>query len=161
MIEDNCNKCRNSLKNALDTFMETMRRNRPEYYEALTDKYDPEANYFKRNNHYDKIYEGVVDVTLLLENDQVFSDELLCLLNKGPCSIEGKVLHQVLNDALLDNCMKCSRRQKEAIHANLTYLFKHYNLSQYIDVNDKDSFDKIEIISKEFLNETKVTYSVD
>lgn len=57
--------------------------------------------------------------------------------------------------------MKCSRRQKEAIHADLTYLFKHHNLTQYIDANDGDSFDKIEIISKDFMNETKVAYSVE
>ncbi|XP_053696444.1 ejaculatory bulb-specific protein 3-like [Sabethes cyaneus] len=53
-----------------------------------------------------------INVDQVLGNDRILNNYLKCLLEKGPCTQEGRELKKLLPDALKTNCEKCSEKQK-------------------------------------------------
>ncbi|XP_062548465.1 ejaculatory bulb-specific protein 3-like [Armigeres subalbatus] len=53
-----------------------------------------------------------INVDQVLSNDRILNNYLKCLLEKGPCTQEGRELKKTLPDALRSNCEKCSEKQR-------------------------------------------------
>uniref|UniRef100_A0A336M7Z9 CSON013423 protein n=1 Tax=Culicoides sonorensis TaxID=179676 RepID=A0A336M7Z9_CULSO len=53
-----------------------------------------------------------VDVDKILKNDRILNNYIKCLLEKGPCTQEGRELKKTLPDAFRTNCDKCSDTQR-------------------------------------------------
>lgn len=53
-----------------------------------------------------------INVDQVLSNDRILNNYLKCLLEKGPCTQEGRELKKTLPDALRTNCEKCSEKQR-------------------------------------------------
>ena len=53
------------------------------------------------------------DVNVLLKNDRILSNYMKCLLDKGPCTNDGRDLKKHLPEALETICGKCSPKQKK------------------------------------------------
>uniref|UniRef100_U5ESI4 Protein serine/threonine kinase aedes aegypti n=1 Tax=Corethrella appendiculata TaxID=1370023 RepID=U5ESI4_9DIPT len=53
-----------------------------------------------------------VNVDQVLKNDRILNNYLKCLLDKGPCTQEGRELKKTLPDALKTNCDKCTEIQR-------------------------------------------------
>ncbi|XP_029158333.1 ejaculatory bulb-specific protein 3-like [Nylanderia fulva] len=52
------------------------------------------------------------EVDKILQNNRVLTSYIRCLLDKGPCTAEGRELKKILPDALSTNCSKCDDNQK-------------------------------------------------
>ncbi|XP_021913269.1 putative odorant-binding protein A10 isoform X2 [Zootermopsis nevadensis] len=66
---------------------------------------------------YDKI-----DLDAILTNDRALGAIIRCILEKGPCSPEGKDIKTDLPDALRTQCAKCTDTQKRMIRKSSRYL---------------------------------------
>jgi hypothetical protein len=53
------------------------------------------------------------DVSVVLKNDRILNNYMKCLLDKGPCTNEGRDLKKHLPDALDTTCGQCSLKQKK------------------------------------------------
>ncbi|XP_057324061.1 uncharacterized protein LOC130666801 [Microplitis mediator] len=160
IIATKCGKCRPSLKRLVDTSIDFIKINYPEGYENITDKYDPEAIYIKRNNYYDELYQGMVDVTLLLEDEQCLARHYSCLMSEGPCTDEGKVLKQIMVEILGENCHRCSRRQSEAVKKASLYLART-NMTKYMAVLNVVFTAQTDDISKSSPEDKRNFYHID
>lgn len=54
-----------------------------------------------------------MDVDQILSNERLTNQYVQCLLDKGPCTADGRSLRQILPEALATQCAKCNDRQKE------------------------------------------------
>lgn len=70
-------------------------------------------------NKYDDI-----DIDGILSNERLFNNYLNCLLDKGKCTEEGRILKEVIPDALLHECAKCSPKQRPSIEKVFRFLVK-------------------------------------
>lgn len=53
------------------------------------------------------------DVNMLLKNDRILNNYMKCILDKGPCTNEGRDLKNHLPEALDTTCGQCSTKQKK------------------------------------------------
>lgn len=68
-----------------------------------------------------------IDVDAILYNERLFTSYANCLLDKGKCTEEGRVLKEVIPDALLHACERCSPRQKPSIEKVIRFLVKDHH----------------------------------
>ncbi|XP_012258808.2 ejaculatory bulb-specific protein 3-like [Athalia rosae] len=68
------------------------------------------------SNKYDN-----VDVDVILHSDRLLKRYMDCVLEKGPCSADGRYFRSILPDALATNCSKCTRKMK----LNIRKVSKH------------------------------------
>ncbi|GBO98711.1 Ejaculatory bulb-specific protein 3, partial [Eumeta japonica] len=54
-----------------------------------------------------------VDVDGVLGNNRILTNYIKCLMEKGPCTPEGRELKKLLPDALQSDCSKCTNVQKK------------------------------------------------
>ncbi|CAH0764478.1 unnamed protein product [Diatraea saccharalis] len=73
---------------------------------------------------YSTKYDGV-DLNEVLSNDRLTTGYINCLLDNGPCSPEAKELKKNLPDAIQNDCMKCSSRQREGADQVLDFIIDH------------------------------------
>ncbi|XP_039481836.1 ejaculatory bulb-specific protein 3 [Drosophila santomea] len=66
-----------------------------------------------------------VNVDEVLGNDRVLNNYLKCLMEKGPCTPEGRELKRLLPDALLSDCSKCTDVQRKNSEKVINYLRVH------------------------------------
>ncbi|KAL0820522.1 hypothetical protein ABMA28_006378 [Loxostege sticticalis] len=69
-------------------------------------------------------YDGV-NLQEILENDRLLTSYVNCLLEKGPCTPDGKELKTNLPDAIQNDCKKCSDRQREGADQVMEYIIDH------------------------------------
>jgi len=62
------------------------------------------------------------DVDVLLKNDRVLNNYIKCLLDKGPCTNDGRDLKKHLPEALDTICSQCSPKQKQATKKLINHL---------------------------------------
>lgn len=74
-----------------------------------------------------------IDIDGILHNERLFNTYVNCLLDKGKCTEEGRVLKEVIPDALLHACERCSPKQKPSIEKVIRFLVKER----------KDAFDQL------------------
>ncbi|CRL05240.1 CLUMA_CG018205, isoform A [Clunio marinus] len=53
-----------------------------------------------------------LNVDMILKNDRILSNYLKCLLDKGPCTSEGRELKVTLPQVLRSGCNNCSDKEK-------------------------------------------------
>lgn len=63
-----------------------------------------------------------IDVDRVLSNDRILNNYLKCLLDKGPCTQEGRELKKTLPDALKTNCEQCSEKQRTSSRKVIAHL---------------------------------------
>ncbi|XP_034943489.1 ejaculatory bulb-specific protein 3-like [Chelonus insularis] len=63
-----------------------------------------------------------IDVDGILASNRLLNNYVNCLMDKGPCSPEGKELKSLLPDALESECKKCSEKQKAASEKVIRFL---------------------------------------
>ncbi|KAL3285563.1 hypothetical protein HHI36_000093 [Cryptolaemus montrouzieri] len=106
-----------------------------------------------------------VDVDAILASARLLKNYVNCLLDKGGCTPEGKLLKEYLPDALLTDCSKCSKRQKQIAGTVFSYLLQNHKdyWNQLLEKYDKDgtfrkrheSFEKGEAEDYSDLDEAK------
>jgi hypothetical protein len=62
------------------------------------------------------------DIEMVLKNDRILNNYLKCLLDKGPCTNEGRELRKVLPETLETNCAKCSDKQRRQTRKLIDHL---------------------------------------
>nr|UYB94428.1 chemosensory protein 4 [Lytta caraganae] len=75
----------------------------------------------KYTNKYDNI-----DVDRILASKRLLMAYVNCLLDKGPCSPEGRELKKYVPDALASDCAKCTEIQKVQAGKVFTHLLQNY-----------------------------------
>ncbi|KAG5342063.1 PEB3 protein, partial [Acromyrmex charruanus] len=63
-----------------------------------------------------------IDLDTILTSDRLLKNYVNCLLDKGSCTPDGKELKEVLPDALMTECHKCSEKQKKGTEKVVRYL---------------------------------------
>lgn len=76
--------------------------------------------------YYTSKYDNI-DIDAILHNDRLFQGYVNCLLDKGKCTEEGRVLKEVIPDALLHACERCSPKQKPSIEKVIRFLVKEHH----------------------------------
>ncbi|EDW92640.1 ejaculatory bulb-specific protein 3 [Drosophila yakuba] len=66
-----------------------------------------------------------VNVDEVLNNNRVLNHYLKCLMEKGPCTPEGRELKRLLPDALQSDCSKCTDVQRKNSEKVINYLRTH------------------------------------
>ncbi|CAG9563991.1 unnamed protein product [Danaus chrysippus] len=70
------------------------------------------ANLCLGNDSYTTKYDGI-NLDEILASHRLLTGYINCLLDKGPCSPDGKELKNNLPDAIDNDCHKCTQKQKE------------------------------------------------
>ncbi|XP_045452409.1 ejaculatory bulb-specific protein 3-like [Melitaea cinxia] len=76
------------------------------------------------NSTYTTMYDGI-DLDEILTNDRLLAGYVNCLLEKGPCTPDGKELKNNLPDAIENDCSKCTERQREGADKVMHYIIDH------------------------------------
>ncbi|KAL0131060.1 hypothetical protein PUN28_002567 [Cardiocondyla obscurior] len=63
-----------------------------------------------------------VNVDKILQNNRVLTNYIRCLMDEGPCTVEGRELKKTLPDALSSGCDKCNDRQKVTAEKVINHL---------------------------------------
>ena len=61
---------------------------------------------------YDLKYDNI-DVDEILKSERLLTNYINCLMEKGPCTEDGRDLRETLPDAIQTDCSKCTKKQKE------------------------------------------------
>ncbi|XP_044745730.1 allergen Tha p 1-like [Coccinella septempunctata] len=67
-----------------------------------------------------------IDVNAILASERLLKNYMNCLLDKGSCSPEGKILRQYLPDAMQSECSRCSEKQKKIAGTVLAHLLQYH-----------------------------------
>lgn len=76
------------------------------------------------DDHYTTKYDNV-NIDSILANKRLTTNYVNCLLEKGKCSEDGKVLKEVIPDALVTDCRKCNEKQKSSVRKVALHLLKN------------------------------------
>ncbi|KAJ8960204.1 hypothetical protein NQ318_003928 [Aromia moschata] len=79
----------------------------------------------KREEKYTTKYDNF-DVAGVLTSRRLVRVYLNCLLNKGPCTPEGKELKKYVPDAIATECSKCSDLQKKQAGIILSHILLNF-----------------------------------
>ncbi|XP_067629013.1 ejaculatory bulb-specific protein 3 isoform X2 [Eurosta solidaginis] len=63
-----------------------------------------------------------VDVDGVLSNNRILTNYIKCLMEKGPCTPEGRELKKLLPDALQSDCSKCTDTQRKNSQKVINFL---------------------------------------
>nr|QNL15628.1 chemosensory protein [Procecidochares utilis] len=63
-----------------------------------------------------------VDVDGVLSNNRILTNYIKCLMDKGPCTPEGRELKKLLPDALQTDCSKCTEPQRKNSQKVINFL---------------------------------------
>nr|AJP61956.1 chemosensory protein [Phenacoccus solenopsis] len=74
-----------------------------------------------------------LDIDKILTNDRILKRLMDCIMDRGPCTREGKELKRIIPDALKTNCSKCNDRQKMNTGRALAYLL-HYKPEYWFEL---------------------------
>ncbi|XP_037946914.1 ejaculatory bulb-specific protein 3-like [Teleopsis dalmanni] len=74
-----------------------------------------------QQRQYTNKFDGV-DVDSVLTNNRILNNYIKCLMEKGPCTAEGRELKKLLPDALQTDCSKCTETQKRNSQKVINFL---------------------------------------
>nr|AWC68031.1 chemosensory protein 12 [Matsumurasca onukii] len=80
------------------------------------------------DDKYTTKFDGI-DVEAVLKNERILRRYVDCVLDKGPCTAEGRELKKRIPDAVQSECSKCSEVQKRQARRVLEFLIQkkpHY-----------------------------------
>ncbi|CAH0713341.1 unnamed protein product, partial [Brenthis ino] len=110
---------------------------------------------YKCNETYTSKYDGV-DLDEILASDRLLAGYVNCLLDKGPCTPDGKELKMNLPDAIENDCKKCTDKQKVGADKVMHYIIDHKpeDWDKLENKYNSDGTYKLKyLVSKEKLNE--------
>ncbi|CAH0550945.1 unnamed protein product [Brassicogethes aeneus] len=74
---------------------------------------------------YDTKYDNI-NLDDILRNEKLLDVYTNCLLDKGPCNTkEAKFLKEVLPEALINDCKKCSQKQMDGSKKVIEFLYRN------------------------------------
>nr|CAD7602007.1 unnamed protein product [Timema genevievae] len=76
-----------------------------------------------RDEQYTSKYDDM-DVDHVMKSDRLMDSYVNCLLDQGPCTPEGKVMKNLLPDALKTDCEKCTEKQRTTSQKVMKHLMK-------------------------------------
>nr|AWT23363.1 CSP2 [Hycleus phaleratus] len=82
-------------------------------------------NSAKVEQQYTAKYDNI-DVDRILHSKRLLLAYVNCLLDKGPCSPEGRELKKYVPDALATDCVKCTEIQKKQAGKVFSFLLQNY-----------------------------------
>ncbi|XP_067001214.1 ejaculatory bulb-specific protein 3 [Anabrus simplex] len=88
-----------------------------------------------------------VDLDRILSNRRLVNNYVNCLLERGPCTPEGRELKKQLPDALHNECERCSEKQKKGAEKVIRHLSRNYP-NQWKQLLDK--YDPQGVYQKKF-----------
>ncbi|KAJ8983043.1 hypothetical protein NQ317_013248 [Molorchus minor] len=74
----------------------------------------------KYSSKYDNI-----DIDKILSNHRVLTNYINCLMDKGPCTPEGKEFRKNIPEAITTNCVNCTDAQKRIVKKTSLYIMKN------------------------------------
>ncbi|XP_023172003.1 putative odorant-binding protein A10 [Drosophila hydei] len=60
---------------------------------------------------YDSKFDNV-DIDEILSQERLLNNYIKCLESQGPCTPDAKMLKEILPDAMMTDCVKCTEKQK-------------------------------------------------
>ena len=111
---------------------------------------------FAQEQYSDK-YDNL-DVDEIMGNERLFAGYSDCILDKGPCTAEGKDLKDHIQEALETECSKCSNKQKDTTVRVIKKL-----ISDHLDVWNEVSakYDPTGKWRNEYRERAKAEYGID
>nr|CAD7409210.1 unnamed protein product [Timema poppensis] len=76
-----------------------------------------------KEERYTSRYDNV-DVERILQSARLLDNYMKCLLEKGPCTPDGKEMKNLLPDALKTDCEKCTEKQRTTSQKVMKHLMK-------------------------------------
>ncbi|CAH0395695.1 unnamed protein product [Bemisia tabaci] len=67
-----------------------------------------------------------IDIESILENEKLLDNYYKCLMDEGPCTLEGRTLKSLIPDALETACAKCTDKQKTTARRVMTFYVNKY-----------------------------------
>ncbi|XP_015592535.1 ejaculatory bulb-specific protein 3-like [Cephus cinctus] len=88
------------------------------------------------SNKYDN-----VNVNQILKSERLLQRYILCLLDKGSCTSDGRFFKEILPEALATNCSKCSMKQREIVKTLTLHLMnnKPDHWREFVEKYDPDN----------------------
>nr|XP_024218350.1 ejaculatory bulb-specific protein 3-like [Halyomorpha halys] len=65
-----------------------------------------------------------INIDEVLHNERMMKIHEKCLLDEGDCTPEGKLLKEIIPDALQTECSKCNEKQKAGVEKAMKYLIE-------------------------------------
>jgi len=65
-----------------------------------------------------------LNVDMILKNDRILTNYLKCVLDKGPCTNEGRELKTTLPNALKTGCQKCTDKERRTSRKVILHLIE-------------------------------------
>nr|UYB94431.1 chemosensory protein 7 [Lytta caraganae] len=66
-----------------------------------------------------------IDIDAVLKNQRLFNNYVDCLLDRKPCTSNGRQLKEQIPSALENNCKNCNPKQRENIEKAIGFLIKN------------------------------------
>ncbi|PNF25546.1 Ejaculatory bulb-specific protein 3 [Cryptotermes secundus] len=114
-----------------------------------------EAARIRRDEKYTTKYDNI-NLDEILESDRLLDNYFKCLLEKGKCTPEGTELKSHIEDALQNDCAKCSEKQKEGAAKVIKFLYKN-KPEQWKELQEK--YDPNNTYTKKYEDKLKDTTS--
>lgn len=76
------------------------------------------------DDHYTTKYDSI-DIDEILGNKRLLQGYIKCLMDTAKCNEEGQTLKDVIPDALITACKKCSPTQQKSIEKVIRFLIKN------------------------------------
>ncbi|KAG6454404.1 allergen Tha p 1 [Manduca sexta] len=77
-----------------------------------------------------------ININAILQNDRILLGYYKCVMDKGPCTKDGKVFKRALPEALPTACARCSQKQK-AVFRTLLLAIRAKSEPRFMELLDK------------------------
>ncbi|CAH0550950.1 unnamed protein product [Brassicogethes aeneus] len=66
-----------------------------------------------------------LDINYVLSTGRILDNYLKCIMDKGPCTVEGRELKGAIPEAIIRGCKKCSEPTKKIVKKSANYIIKN------------------------------------
>ncbi|XP_011860865.1 PREDICTED: ejaculatory bulb-specific protein 3-like [Vollenhovia emeryi] len=66
-----------------------------------------------------------IDVDAIISSDRLLNQYVNCILDKGPCTADGRSLKLIIPEAIATKCEQCSDKQKQMARKVCKHLKEH------------------------------------
>ncbi|XP_049832368.1 uncharacterized protein LOC126273026 isoform X5 [Schistocerca gregaria] len=134
-----CSRCRQNQREGADKVIKFLIKNKPDMWNKLEAKYDPEGVYRKKyqkeyemakkegnNEPYSSKYDNV-NLDEVLASERLLNNYFECLMadTEDRCTADAKYLKEVIPDALTNGCSRCRPNQRDGADKVIRFLIKN------------------------------------
>ncbi|TGZ52089.1 ejaculatory bulb-specific protein 3-like [Temnothorax longispinosus] len=89
--------------------------------------------------YYSDTYDNI-DVDAIINSDRLLNQYVNCILDKGPCTADGRSIKHILPEAIATKCERCNDKQKQVARKVSNYLKKHRpnTWTEFLEIYDPD-----------------------